>query len=288
MPIVKMFSTTKSKKLLYQIGYLITPEEQVSYKMINKDNEVTLSLCWPSKKHEQIDFKTVSTEISGDIIFKNHLKNFILSKNIYTTLHNNDVWEIHEYTGRSQGLILGINQSNNDGTIENKPDWVGKEVTNLAPYSEDVLKERPYSEIEIRLDRLLKQQIFYMRQGNDIHINNEHILLFETNDNLSILWDGRNKFKNKLQLDIFPIFHWEFNNEPLEDIYIYAYISKQEFMQGANHILDCKYFYNLKIKGKSLHELPTTGFFLIKEMLLERNYYSQFKTAIERAFFMVS
>ena len=284
--------TAQSEKLLYQIGYLPTSEEQMSYKMINKDNKVTLSLCWPSKKHKQIDFKAASTKLSSDIIFKDHSNNFIISKNIYSTPHKNDVWEIYEYTGRNEGLVTGVNISNNNFSTVNKPDWVDEEVTNTERFHEDVLKKRPYSEIETMLATLVKEQIRYYLQrddnGNKKHLKIKDFGLLSFSgifkNKITINWYEGQTIQKKLGPRVFPIFYWKINNKPLEEILIYADIIKIDFSKGIN-IVDCKYFYDLKVKGKARPKVPIIEFFPIKEMLIKRNYYDQLKPLIEKACF---
>ena len=53
-------------------------------------------------------------------------------------------WEVDEFHGDNEGLIMAEIELSDENEPFDKPDWIGKEVTGDPRYYNSMLKERPY------------------------------------------------------------------------------------------------------------------------------------------------
>jgi adenylate cyclase len=60
--------------------------------------------------------------------------------------HAGFLWEIDEFTGDNAGLVVAEIELPEAGTVFDKPDWAGREVTDTLRYYNLALAERPYSQ----------------------------------------------------------------------------------------------------------------------------------------------
>lgn len=59
-------------------------------------------------------------------------------------LYENFVWEVDEFLGDNQGLVVAEIELASEEQFFNKPDWLGKEVTQEARYYNANLSKTPY------------------------------------------------------------------------------------------------------------------------------------------------
>jgi CYTH domain-containing protein len=68
----------------------------------------------------------------------------LIEKSRYTIEHKGLIWEVDEFYGENQGLIVAeVELESEDQTIE-LPDWIGKEVTADSRYFNSNLMIHPY------------------------------------------------------------------------------------------------------------------------------------------------
>ena len=68
----------------------------------------------------------------------------VIDKTRYLVSHGDHTWEVDEFYGDNQGLILAeIELSSEDEAFE-KPDWLGEEVTGYTRYYNSMLMKTPY------------------------------------------------------------------------------------------------------------------------------------------------
>jgi adenylate cyclase len=69
----------------------------------------------------------------------------VVSKTRYVAEHHGRRWEVDVFDGANRGLVLAeIELDSEDDSFE-KPDWLGREVSDLKRYANSSLSLRPYS-----------------------------------------------------------------------------------------------------------------------------------------------
>ena len=61
-------------------------------------------------------------------------------------MHKNKTWEVDEFDGLNQGLVVAEIELENENEIVELPDWIGEEVTDEPRYYNSNLASKPYSE----------------------------------------------------------------------------------------------------------------------------------------------
>ena len=67
-----------------------------------------------------------------------------IEKKRYTIAHQGHCWEIDEFFGANQGLVLAEIELSAEDEPFARPDWIGREVTDDARYVNAMLCRQPY------------------------------------------------------------------------------------------------------------------------------------------------
>ncbi|MDR2695222.1 MAG: CYTH domain-containing protein [Deltaproteobacteria bacterium] len=70
----------------------------------------------------------------------------LIEKTRYIVEHKGFVWEIDEFHGRNQGLVVAEIELEREDQAFEKPDWIGEEVTGDLRYYNASLARAPYGE----------------------------------------------------------------------------------------------------------------------------------------------
>ena len=68
----------------------------------------------------------------------------IISKTRYEVKFGNHVYEIDEFFGENQGLVIAEIELQSEDEAFEKPDWLGKEVTNNERYYNSFISKNPF------------------------------------------------------------------------------------------------------------------------------------------------
>ena len=68
----------------------------------------------------------------------------IIQKKRYNIPCGNHTFEVDEFFGENEGLIIAEVELQNENEAFKKPDWLGKEVTGQTPYYNSKLSKKPY------------------------------------------------------------------------------------------------------------------------------------------------
>jgi CYTH domain-containing protein/catechol 2,3-dioxygenase-like lactoylglutathione lyase family enzyme len=68
----------------------------------------------------------------------------IIDKTRYEVQKGNHLWEIDEFYGKNQGLVLAEIELTAEKEVFEKPQWIGQEVTGNTQYYNSQLSENPY------------------------------------------------------------------------------------------------------------------------------------------------
>lgn len=69
----------------------------------------------------------------------------LIEKYRYIVVFQGFTWEIDEFSGENQGLILAEIELPSEDTAFEIPPWIGKEVTHLGRYYNSNLRKHPFS-----------------------------------------------------------------------------------------------------------------------------------------------
>ena len=68
----------------------------------------------------------------------------LIDKTRHEVRHADRLWEVDEFQGENDGLIVAEIELPSADTVFDKPDWVGREVTDDLRYYNLALADRPY------------------------------------------------------------------------------------------------------------------------------------------------
>ncbi len=68
----------------------------------------------------------------------------VLEKNRYVVGYNGVIWEVDEFLGENEGLIVAEVELKSEDQSFDRPDWVGQEVTDEPRYFNSNLCSHPY------------------------------------------------------------------------------------------------------------------------------------------------
>lgn len=77
-------------------------------------------------------------------------KGYVVEKRRYRVEHRGAVWEVDEFSGENSGLVLAeieiADERELEQAVRDRPDWVGRDVTDDHRFSNSALAERPLSQ----------------------------------------------------------------------------------------------------------------------------------------------
>jgi CYTH domain-containing protein len=132
----------KEKKSFYRQGYIVSdPEKTIRVRLTDTAGYITIKGLSVGASRPEFEYsipKADATEL---------LDNFCeseVSKIRYFITYDNKLWEVDEFAGDNEGLIVAeIELSSEDETFS-VPDWIDKEVTADKRYSNSNLSLNPY------------------------------------------------------------------------------------------------------------------------------------------------
>ena len=71
--------------------------------------------------------------------------NHPIEKTRYRVPHGDLIWEVDEFHGKNQGLVLAEIELQPGQEVNDKPEWVGEEVTKDPRYFNSSLAQNPYT-----------------------------------------------------------------------------------------------------------------------------------------------
>jgi len=68
----------------------------------------------------------------------------LIRKKRYVVNYKNNIWEIDEFSGENEGLVIAEIELNDEAQLFERPSWVGKEVSGDPRYFNSSLVASPY------------------------------------------------------------------------------------------------------------------------------------------------
>jgi CYTH domain-containing protein len=138
----KWGQVVKEKKSLYRQGYILS-DQQKTIRVRLTDTEAFLTI-----KGQTVGLARPEFEYSIPREDAQHmLDNFCvseLSKIRYFIPHHEHTWEVDEFLGQNEGLIVAEIELGSEDEKFSLPDWVDKDVTAEKKYTNSNLAVKPF------------------------------------------------------------------------------------------------------------------------------------------------
>lgn len=129
---------------LYKQGYLLSdPKRVVRVRIYNNKGYLTIkSKAVGFTRYEfEYEIPVKDAEEMLDLLCEKP----IIEKHRYKYEYMGFTWEIDEFHGHNEGLVLAEIELENENTAFLKPDWVGDEVTGISKYYNSNLIKHPFT-----------------------------------------------------------------------------------------------------------------------------------------------
>lgn len=94
----------------------------------------------------KLEFEYIIPQADAEEMISKLCSGPIISKTRYRVPYKGFIWEIDEFYGENEGLILAEIELDQEDQPFEKPPWIGKEVTSDKRYYNARLSQHPYSE----------------------------------------------------------------------------------------------------------------------------------------------
>lgn len=130
---------------LYKQGYLSSnPESVVRIRVCNDKGYVTIKSR--AEGISRLEFEYEIPLNDAEEMLNLLCEKPIIEKHRYKYEYMGFVWEIDEFHGENEGLIVAEIELDNENSVFSKPEWVGEEVTGVIKYNNSYLVEHPFAE----------------------------------------------------------------------------------------------------------------------------------------------
>ncbi|MGB5594324.1 MAG: CYTH domain-containing protein [Crocosphaera sp.] len=129
---------------VYRQGYILTEDKitTIRVRIIGTDAYLTIKSKTEGISRNEFEY---SIPLEDAEIMLNTLCNRPLIEKIrYKVIQEELVWEVDEFQGENEGLILAEVELKDENQTINLPDWVGEEVTHDSRYYNVNLAKHPY------------------------------------------------------------------------------------------------------------------------------------------------
>ncbi len=136
------FQLVKYSKKIRQ-GYIISNENQV-IRVRKKDEEYFLTIKGNNIGISRLEFEYEIPKNDAKQLFKHFCKIGSIEKTRHYIENENHIWEVDEFHGNNQGLIVAEIELKKENEKFSIPYWVKKEVTSEEKYYNMNLTINPY------------------------------------------------------------------------------------------------------------------------------------------------
>ncbi|MCU0857453.1 MAG: CYTH domain-containing protein [Pontiellaceae bacterium] len=125
-------------------GY-ITGSREVTVRVRVIGDQGYLTLKGPASGISRAELEYEIPAADAEYMLANFCTGGIVSKVRYISFQNGLRWEIDEFSGANQGLVVAEIELKSENQIFNKPDWLGEEVSFDPRYTNAALSRNPFS-----------------------------------------------------------------------------------------------------------------------------------------------
>lgn len=132
------------KSIKYKQGYL-SSQPTSSIRIRITDKQAWLNIKSATIGTERLEFEYEIPLPDAEEIIATLCSKPLIEKIRHFVLNDHNIWEIDEFEGDNQGLIVAEVELPEVGQIFAKPDWLGEEVTHDLRYYNNNLVAHPYN-----------------------------------------------------------------------------------------------------------------------------------------------
>ena len=129
------------KKMAIQQGYLNTDKERTVRVRIKKDKGI-LTIKGKTTGFARLEYEYEIPLKDAQELLK--LCQNLIEKTRFEVLYEGKLWEIDEFYGSNEGLILAEIELESEDEAFVLPDWIDKEVSHDARYYNSSLSKKPF------------------------------------------------------------------------------------------------------------------------------------------------
>ncbi len=134
-----------SHSATYRQGYL-SSDEHSSMRVRVADDKAWLNIKSATIGTQRQEFEYEIPVSEANEILDSLCHKPLIEKTRYFVTYDKHVWEIDEFAGENQGLIVAEVELDEVGENFSKPSWLGLEVTEDIRYYNNQLSKHPYCE----------------------------------------------------------------------------------------------------------------------------------------------
>ena len=129
---------------MYRQGYLNSDIiRNVRVRVI--DDRGYLTVKGISQGATRVEYEYVIPKAEADAMLDNLCEKPLITKVRFKIEFKGFVWEVDEFLGENQGLIIAELELESEDQVFIKPEWIGEEVTKDPKYFNSNLIHRPYT-----------------------------------------------------------------------------------------------------------------------------------------------
>ena len=124
-------------------GYIVHDQKQV-IRVRKKDRDYFLTIKGSNKGISRLEFEFPISKNDAEELFLHFCQTAIIDKTRYYIDHEGHTWEVDEFHGANNGLIVAEIELVSEDEKFKIPEWAGKEVTSNKKYYNMNLATNPY------------------------------------------------------------------------------------------------------------------------------------------------
>ncbi|WP_456386377.1 CYTH domain-containing protein [Desulfolithobacter sp.] len=135
----------ESDGIPYRQGYLCLDRERTVRVRTIDEQQGFVTIKGASAGVTRMEFEYSIPVQDALTMLDNLCEKPLIEKKRYTIMDNGHTWEVDEFFGENQGLIIAEIELTSEDQEFSKPDWVGEEVTGDPRYFNSSLIRAPYA-----------------------------------------------------------------------------------------------------------------------------------------------
>lgn len=129
-------------KHIFRQGYMLAePKKTIRVRLTDTTGFITIKGLLVGASRAEYEYQ-ISKEDAEDLL--NRFCDAVVTKVRHKVLHKDKLWEVDEFSGDNEGLIIAELELSDENEKFELPDWIDKEVTGDKKYYNWSLSINPY------------------------------------------------------------------------------------------------------------------------------------------------